>query len=243
MPLRKKGIWEVKEIVYIILILYILFLWAHIQRFSVKSLTAWWHYGMMTWWHNDQTVWCPVNRCRAGVLFVGPRREAQEWHPVLLANFSELSSKVHHPLGEFSQRFSPNFHQTFTKLSPTFTKLSPKGPKRGEKWAYFHFFFHFLSPEPIFLGGVERFAYLCTVSWDQRGPLTVLVFYRPHSAVSPPAPASWQSNRSITKGREKARRKTKKRTMRISHSQGITVVSLLHESNFCFHINHHSSRH
>lgn len=139
-----------------------------------------------------------------------------------------------------STTLSANSHKGFHQ---TFTKLSPKGPKRGEKWPYFHFFFHFLSPEPIFLGGVERFAYLCTVSWDQRGPLTVLVFYSPHSAVLPPAPASWQSNRSITIGREKARRKTKKRTMRISHSQGLTVVRLLHESDFCFHTNHHSSRH
>ena len=33
MPLRKKACWEVKEIVYIILILYILFLWTHFPPF------------------------------------------------------------------------------------------------------------------------------------------------------------------------------------------------------------------
>ena len=131
------------------------------------------------------------------------------------------------------------FTKTFTKLSLTFTKLSPQGPKRGEKVDFFPQNFLQLSPDPQKFVGHERIPYLCTVSWDQRGPLAVLVFYSPHSAVLPPAPASWQSNRSITIGREKARRKTKKRTMRISHSQGLTVVRLLHESDVCFHINHH----
>ena len=198
----------------------------------------------MTLRHDDMMTWRPdcIRACKSMSRWravceskAGRRRGGILFFWQTSANSLQKSTTL-------SANSHKGFHQTFTKLSPTFTKLSPKGPKRGEKWPYFHFFFHFLSPEPIFLGGVERFAYLCTVSWDQRGPLTVLVFYSPHSAVLPPAPASWQSNRSITIGREKARRKTKKRTMRISHSQGLTVVRLLHESDVCFHINHHSSR-
>ena len=126
-----------------------------------------------------------------------------------LANFSEFSSKAHHPLGEFSQKFS-------AKLSPNFLKLSPKGVKSG-------LLSLFLSPTftrahfPCKGAGIDLPLHRqlrATRPADGAG------LYSPHSAVSPPAPASWQSNRSITKGREKARRKTKKRTMRISHSQG-----------------------
>ena len=209
---KKKGdMRSQRNSIYNINIIYTISLSPH-TAFFCKILN-----GMMTLRHDDimtrlyDALWIDValvcclwvqgGRRRSGILFF--------WQTSVnsLQKSTTLSANSH-----------KGFHQTFTKLSPTFTKLSPKGPKRGEKWPYFHFFFHFLSPEPIFLGGVERFAYLCTVSWDQRGPLTVLVFYSPHSAVLPPAPASWQSNRSITIGREKARRKTKKRTMRISHS-------------------------
>ena len=182
----------------------------------------------------------PVNRCRAGGLFCGSKAGGAGVASCFLGKLQRILFKSPPP----SRRIlTIVFTKTFTKLSLTFTKLSPKGPKRGEKVDFFLFFFLQLSPDPQKFVGHESFPYLCTVSWDQRGPLTVLVFYSPHCAVSPPAPASWQSNRSITKGREKARRKTKKRTMRISHSQGLTVVRLLHESDVCFHINHHSSRH
>ena len=65
-----------------------------------KSMSRWW-------------AVCGSNagRSRGGILF-------------FLANFSEFSSKAHHPLGEFSQKFS-------AKLSPNFLKLSPKGVKSG----------------------------------------------------------------------------------------------------------------
>ena len=178
-----------------------------------KSMSRWW-------------AVCGSNagRSRGGILF-------------FLANFSEFSSKAHHPLGEFSQKFS-------AKLSPNFLKLSPKGVKSGllspklsplspksslftpfssPKWWKSGLLSLFLSPTftrahfPCKGAGIDLPLHRqlrATRPADGAG------LYSPHSAVSPPAPASWQSNRSITKGREKARRKTKKRTMRISHSQG-----------------------
>ena len=170
---------------------------------------------MSHWW----AVWRSNAGTRRGILFFWQTSANSLQKPTTLSANSHKS-------------FQQNFHQTFSNFH-----------QKGWKVDFFHFFFHQLSPELIFLARERELTYLCTVSWDQRGPMAVLVFYSPHSAVLPPAPASWQSNRSITIGREKARRKTKKRTMRISHSQGLTVVRLLHESDFCFHTNHHSSRH
>jgi len=52
---------------------------------------------MSRWW---AVLWIQGGRRRGGILFFG-------------ANFSEFSSKAHHPFGEFSQKFS-------AKLSPNF---------------------------------------------------------------------------------------------------------------------------
>ena len=51
MPLRillENAVYGLKEIVYIIFILYILFLWLLISPFF---LTAWWHDDITAWWH------------------------------------------------------------------------------------------------------------------------------------------------------------------------------------------------
>ena len=199
---------------------------------ACKSMSRWW-----------AVLWIQGGRRRGGILFFGQTSANSLQKPTTLAANSHKSfqQNFHQSVSNFHQKgwkvdfFHQNFHHFHPKalFSPLFLH------QKGEKVDFFHFFFHQLSPEPIFLARERELTYLCTVSWDQRGPLTVLVFYSPHSAVLPPAPASWQSNRSITIGREKARRKTKKRTMRISHSQGLTVVRLLHESDVCFHINHH----
>ena len=200
-----------------------------------KSMSHWW------------AVWRSNAGTRRGILFFWQTSANSLQKPTTLSANSHKSfqQNFHQTFSNFHQKgwkvdfFHQNFHHFHQKapFSPLFLH------QNGEKVDFFHFFFHQLSPELIFLARERELTYLCTVSWDQRGPMAVLVFYSPHSAVLPPAPASWQSNRSITIGREKARRKTKKRTMRISHSQGLTVVRLLHESDFCFHTNHHSSRH
>ena len=169
-----------------------------------KSMSRWW-------------AVCGSNagRSRGGILFFFGKLQR------ILFKSPPPSRRI---LTKDSSKTFTKLSLTFTKTFTIFTKKAPFSPlflhQKGEKVDFFHFFFHQLSPEPIFLARERELTYLCAVSWDQRGPLTVLVFYSPHSAVLPPAPASWQSNRSITKGREKARRKTKKRTMRISHSQG-----------------------
>ena len=136
--------------------------------------------------------------------------------------------------------FQQNFHQTFSNFPQTFSK----GPKKGWKSGLLSPKLSLTFPRPLKFRRARKIPIPLHRQLRPTRPADgAKVFYSPHSAVSPPAPASWQSNRSITKGREKARRKTKKRTMRISHSQGLTVVRLLHESDFCFHTNHHSSRH
>ena len=189
-------------------ILYILFLWVHIQRSPVKSLTAWWHY--------DQTVWCPVNRCRTGGLFEGPMRGRAGascffWQTSAnsLQKPTTLSANSH-------KSFQQNFHQTFSNFPQTFSK----GPKKGWKSGLLSLFLSPTFPRPSEIRRARKFPIPLHRQLRATRPADGAGLYSPHSAVSPPAPASWQSNRSITKGREKARRKTKKRTMRISHSQG-----------------------
>ena len=135
--------------------------------------------------------------------------------------------------------FQQNFHQTFSNFPQTFSKR----PKKGWKSGLLSLFLSPTFPRPSEIRRARKFPIPLPRQLRPTRPADGAGLYSPHSAVSPPVPASWQSNRSITKGREKARRKTKKRTMRISHSQGLTVVRLLHESDVCFHINHHSSRH
>ena len=157
-------------------------------------------------------------------------------HPVFFWQTSANSLQKPTTLSANSHK---SFHQTFTNFHQTFTKRAKKGWK--------------IALLSLFLSLPFTRAHFPWRRWKIRLPLHRQLrptrpadgagLYSPHSAVSPPAPASWQSNRSITKSREKARRKTKKRTKRISHSQGLTVVRLLHESDVCFHINHHSSRH
>ena len=181
-------------------ILYILFLWVHIQRSPVKSLTAWWHY--------DQTVWCPVNRCRTGGLFEGPMRgragascffwqtsanSLQKPTTLSVNSHKRFQQNFHQTVSNFHQKgwkvdfFHQNFHHFHQKapFSPLFLH------QNGEKVDFFHFFFHQLSPEPIFLARERELTYLCTVSWDQRGPLTVqrsfIALIAPSRLLRPPA--------------------------------------------------------
>ena len=197
----------------------------------------------MTWWHDDimtrlydacksmsrwwAVLWIQGGRRRGGILFFGQTSANSLQKPTTLSANSHKS-------------FHQNFHQTFSNFHQTFSK----GPKKGWKSGLLSLFLSPTFPRPSEIRRARKFPIPLHRQLRPTRPADgAKVFYSPHSAVSPPAPASWQSNRSITKGREKARRKTKKRTKRISHSQGLTVVRLLHESDVCFHINHHSSRH
>ena len=133
----------------------------------------------------------PVNRCRAGGLFCGSKAGGAGVASCFLGKLQRILFKSPPPSRRILTKV---FSKTFTKLSLTFPR--PSEIRRARKI-------------PIPLHRQLR---------PTRPADGAKVFYSPHSAVSPPAPASWQSNRSITKGREKARRKTRKRTMRISHS-------------------------
>ena len=158
------------------------------------------------------------------------------------------------------KRFQQNFHQTVSNFHQKgwkvdffhqnfhhFHQKAPFSPlflhQNGEKVDFFHFFFHQLSPEPIFLARERELTYLCTVSWDQRGPLTVqrsfIALIAPSRLLRPPAGKVTVQEQRVAKRRDVKQ----KRELCVFHIHRVTVVRLLHESDVCSHINHHSSRH
>jgi len=84
-------------------------------------------------------LWVQGGRRRGGILF-------------FLANFSEFSSKAHHPLGEFSQKFSPKLSPNFHQLSPNFHQKGQKGVKNGLTFTFSFTSFH---PSPFFLAALK----------------------------------------------------------------------------------------
>ena len=128
MPLRKRGIWEVKEIVYII---YTISLSPYIA-FPCKILN-----GMMTLQHDDIMTWRPdcmmpcksmsrwwavcgskAGRRRGGILFFWQTSANSLQKPTTLSANSHKS-------------FQQNFHQTFSNFHQTFSKSPKKGWKSG----------------------------------------------------------------------------------------------------------------
>ena len=158
---------------------------------ACKSMSRWW-----------AVLWIQGGRRRGGILFFGQTSANSLQKPTTLSANSHKS-------------FQQNFHQTFSNFPQTFSKR----PKKGWKSGLLSLFLSPTFPRPSEIRRARKFPIPLHRQLRPTRPADgAKVFYSPHSAVSPPAPASWQSNRSITKGREKARRKTRKRTMRISHS-------------------------
>ena len=150
---------------------------------ACKSMSRWW-----------AVLWIQGGRRRGGILFFGQTSANSLQKPTTLSANSHKSfhQNFHQTVSNFHQKgwkvdfFHQNFHHFHQKapFSPLFLH------QKGEKVDFFHFFFHQLSPEPIFLARERELTYLCTVSWDQRGPLTVLVFIAliaPSRLLRPPA--------------------------------------------------------
>lgn len=163
---------------------------------------TWRHDGIMTWRPDcmracqSMSRWWAVcgsnaGRSRGGILFFWQTSANSLQKPTTLSanSHKRFQQNFHQTVSNFHQKgwkvdfFHQNFHQK-APFSPLFLH------QKGEKVDFFHFFFHQLSPEPIFLARERGLTYLCTVSWDQRGPLTVLVFIAliaPSRLLRPPA--------------------------------------------------------
>ena len=116
--------------------------------------------GMMTLRHDDMMTLrpdcMPVNRCCAGGLFVGSRREAQGWHPVFFGKLQRILFKSPPPSRRILTKI---FTKTFTKLSPNFHQLSPNFHQKGQKGVKngltFTFSFTSFHPSPFFLAALK----------------------------------------------------------------------------------------
>ena len=149
--------------------------------------------GMMTLRHDDIMTWRPdcMRACQSmSRWWAVCGSKAGRHRGSILFFFGKLQRILFKSPPPSRRILTKVFTKTFTKLSLTFTKLSPKGPKRDEKVDFFPQNFLQLSPDPQKFVGHERIPYLCAVSWDQRGPLTVLVFIAlivPSRLLRPPA--------------------------------------------------------